>query len=286
MKLGILTSGHLGFVILKQISDFYNIELIFTDKNSAEVINYANKNEIALYIGNPRNNNCQPFIENKEIDILISINYLFIIEKDLINFPRLLTFNIHGSLLPKYRGRTPHVWAIINNEKETGITAHLIDSECDTGDIIKQIRIPIELNETGADILNKFQENYFNLIDSILKEIKQNNTIKTTKQDHSKASYFSKRTPKDGEINWEWQKERIYNWIRAQASPYPGAFTHINNQKLTIDEVKYSDHHFTDSIPNGFIISNEPFIVKTPNGAIEICSIRENINIIKGSTLS
>jgi len=286
MRIGILTSGHLGFVVLKIISESYDIDFIFTDKNSTDIIDYANTNRIALFIGNPRNQNCQSFIRDKEIDVLISINYLFIIENDLISLPRLLAFNIHGSLLPKYRGRTPHVWAIINNEKETGITAHLIDSDCDTGNIIKQLRIPIKKNDTGADILNKFQKSYFGLISSILKDIEQNNKVETTKQDHKKSSYFGKRTPKDGLINWEWQKERIHNWVRAQANPYPGAFTYMNNQKLTVDEVKFSDHHFTDTMPNGFIISEKPFIVKTPNGAIEICSFRENIDITKGLILS
>ena len=71
-------------------------------------------------------------------------SYLFLIEKDIILHPRFLTFNIHGSLLPKYRGRAPHIWAIINNEKETGITAHVIDEKCDSGDIISQIKIKIE----------------------------------------------------------------------------------------------------------------------------------------------
>ena len=154
MRIGLLASGELGFVLLEKLNNKRLLEFVFTDSKSTEVIGFANKNNIPTFVGNPRKGKSLPFIQNKNIDILLSVNYLFLIENDLISLPRKYPINIHGSLLPKYRGRTPHIWAIINNEKKTGITAHIIDNECDTGDIIAQREIPILDHYTGNDLLN------------------------------------------------------------------------------------------------------------------------------------
>jgi len=246
-----------------------------TDSKSIEIHNYCNKQNLRFYSGNPRTNNAKSFYENLEIDVLISINYLFIIVEDLIHLPKLIAFNVHGSLLPKYRGRTPHVWAIINNEIETGITAHIIDKGCDTGNILQQLKVPIMQDDTGFDMLKKFQENYFNIVSKVLEDIKLNKII-SIPQDNSKATYFKKREPKDGRIDWNWQKERIRNWVRAQAFPYPGAFTYSDESQIIIDEVKFSDFGFDCDLPNGIVLSTDPVIIKTPNGALELKSIREN----------
>lgn len=275
MRIGLLVSGNLGETVLKHLlKSTCELVFVFTDKNSNSIIEICNEKKIALFIGNPRSERCTDFIKDKPIDILISVNYLFIIEKELINHPEILAFNIHGSLLPKYRGRTPHVWAIINNEKETGVTAHLIDEKCDTGDIIYQVKIPIESNDTGATLLEKYKNSYVPIIDKVLGSITTSKIVKTIPQNNDIASFFGKRTPEDGQINWNWQRERIRNWVRAQAYPYPGAFTLIDGEKVVIDEVKFSDLGFTSDMPNGLILQKEPLIVKSPNGSIEITRIR------------
>lgn len=273
MKLGVLVSGNLGYVLLRHLKNRHDIGFVLTDKNSDEIIAFAKSEHLPVYAGNPRNGATSEFVKDKKIDVLISINYLFIIEKDLIELPEILAFNVHGSLLPKYRGRTPHVWAIINNEKITGITAHLIDEGCDTGDILEQISVPISEDDSGNSILMKFSELYIPLIDSVLLKIK-NKSLTRTPQNNEIATYFGKRTPDDGEINWNWHKERIRNWVRAQMKPYPGAFTFYNNEKIIIDEITYADFGFSEDQVNGTILSINPLVVKTPNGAVSINSFR------------
>lgn len=280
MRLGILCSGHLGLIVLKQLCGKYDIDFVLTDSQSSGILDFCSENGIDVFKGNPRNGNVSRFIENKKANILISINYLFIIDDAIIDFPCDLIFNIHGSLLPKYRGRTPHIWAIINNEKETGITAHIIDKGCDTGDILAQIKIPIKDSDTGHNILLQFQEHYLHLIEKVLNDFEKDK-LTIEKQDHANATYFGKRTPEDGEIDWNWQKERIYNWIRAQSDPYPGAFTHINNDKITIDKIAFSDKGYHADMPNGLIVEDVPVLVKTPNGLVELISIRENASLCK-----
>ena len=275
MKIGILASGNLGFTTIQLIFKIHPIEFILTDSGSDLIIQYAEKENISLFKGNPRNGKTKDFLNNYPCDVIISINYLFLIENDIILHPKVLAFNIHGSLLPKYRGRTPHVWSIINNEIKSGITAHLIDTSCDAGKIIEQIIVPIEKDDTGASVLAKYENHYYPLIASVLNRIKAND-FNFTAQDHTKATFFGKRTPKDGEIKWEWEKERIYNWVRAQSTPYPGAFSYYDNQKIVIDWVEFSDFGFNSEIENGTIINKDPLIVKTTNGALKLTTLRNN----------
>jgi methionyl-tRNA formyltransferase len=274
MKFGLLVSGGLGLDVLKCFLAKPGLVFVMTDRLSVAIIELAEDSGVPCFVGNPREAKCKEFIKDKEIDVLISVNYLFIIDSKLIELPSRIAFNIHGSLLPKYRGRTPHVWAIINNEVETGITAHVIDQGCDTGSIIEQVVVPIEKWETGADILNKYSKEYIPLIERVVSKIESNDLV-LRPQDNSKATFFGKRTPNDGIINWSWQKERIQNWVRAQAFPYPGAFTFLDERKIIIDDVVFDATGFEDSMPNGLIISNEPFLVKSPNGVIRIMKIRE-----------
>ena len=285
MKLGILSSGNLGKDTLEKIILDFNVVFVLTDSNSQDILSLCEENKIPYFKGNPRNSKGYDFIEKIEADIIVSINYLFLIEKDIISHSKQLTFNIHGSLLPKYRGRTPHVWSIINNEKETGITAHVIDEGCDTGDIISQIKIPINEIETGAEILNKFSLEYYNLILEVFKKL-NSGKLGLVKQQEQLATYFGKRTPEDGRINWNWQKDRITNWVRAQAYPYPGAFSYVNSQKLIIDKVSDSSQGFRSDTANGAIIALTPnIVVKTTNGALEINKSRQEVTISIGDIL-
>ncbi|HBL78247.1 MAG: hypothetical protein A2W90_16670 [Bacteroidetes bacterium GWF2_42_66] len=278
LRVGFLCSGALGLQTLKALNRSLLPQFIFTDKNSVDIIEFAGKHSIPIFVGNPRKNVPSSFLKIFDTDIIFSINYLFIVEENIMNHPRLYAINFHGSLLPKYRGRTPHVWAIINGEKETGITAHIMEKGCDTGDILSQKKIEIQENDTGANILERYKAIYPQMVEELIEKI-EGNSIKRVKQDNTKATYFGKRTPGDGQINWNWQKERIRNWVRAQADPYPGAFTKINNSKLTINQIRFTEHGYDESMPNGLILATNPKImVKTPNGVVELTKTRENIS--------
>lgn len=275
LKIGFLCSGALGMHTLHTIWPSVMPQFIFTDKHSDSIIDFARINSIPVFIGNPRNETSSAFLGDFQTDIIFSINYLFIVNQNILKHPGKYAINFHGSLLPKYRGRTPHVWAIINGEKETGVTAHIMEEGCDTGNIVLQKEIPIKANQTGADILTIYKETYSEMVETILHNI-ENNELKLKKQAHEKATYFGKRTPEDGRIDWNWHKERIFNWVRAQAFPYPGAFTFMADQKITIDKIQFSDFGFDFEMPNGLILQTKPdILVKTPNGVVKLITIRE-----------
>ena len=276
----VCASGELGFSTLKQMNSKIKIVGILTDGSSTKIIDWANENKLPIFIGNPRNRDFVPAIkELGNIDLLLSLHYLFIIEKNLIDIPRLLAMNIHGGMLPNYRGRAPHIWAIINGEKSLGITIHKIDEGCDTGDIILQKEIELTHTITGGDILKIFAAEYPVMLSSAI-ELLEQDKIKLRAQDHSAATYFGKREPHDGEVCWNWTAEKIYNWVRALTAPYPGAFTFINNEQVFIWKVEDSQMSFLDTLENGRIVKreNDQLFVKVSDKILKITHFTQSGN--------
>ncbi|MCB0716170.1 MAG: methionyl-tRNA formyltransferase [Chitinophagaceae bacterium] len=287
MKIILLCSGGLGQTILEAVNTTRDLVFVFTDKKSKEIIAYCEKNQIDFFAGNPRLGKADEIIAQLNCDVLLSVNYLFVVKENILNLASKYAINFHGSLLPKYRGRTPHVWAIINGEKKTGISAHLMTTEVDDGAIVKQVEVKIGHEDTGSSILEKFGLIFPKIVDEVLEDVKLDQ-LKKTNQNHLEATYYQKRTPEDGHINWNWHKERIRNWVRAQAAPYPGAFCFYENKKIIINKMEFDEHGFTNESPNGLILATNPFvIVKVSNGAIKILEFgSENVvNFKKGDIL-
>lgn len=173
-------------------------------------------------------------------DLLVVIGWYYMIPKKLRDIAPLGCIGIHASLLPKYRGGAPLVWAVINGEKEAGISLFYFDDGVDDGDIIAQISFPIEETDTIKDLLVKVEQSSLQILPENLSRI-QNGKASRIVQDHSKATYVPQRKPEDGEIDWGWDKKRIKNFIRAQTKPYPGAFTKIGNKKVIIWDAEIVD---------------------------------------------
>ncbi len=288
MNIAVLASGGLGLSCLQKLPPDVNVICVLTDSKSQGIIEHAQRNDIPLFRGNPRTGKAVEFLKAFEVEVILSVNYLFVIGKELIDCAGKYAFNIHGSLLPKYRGRTPHVWSIINNEPKTGLTIHLIDEGCDTGDIVLQKAFDITNDMTGADVLKRFEELYPSAINDVLATAAAGK-IQSQTQDPAKATYFGKRTPEDGLINWHWQKERIYNWVRAQARPYPGAFSFYKASKIIIHKIEMNDSGFHYEEEDGKIldlVDGKP-VIKTPNGAISLVDFELNSleEFIKGEIL-
>ena len=147
-------------------------------------------------------------------------------------FPRGIAA-VHASLLPKYRGNAPLVWAILNGERETGVSLFYLDRGVDTGDIIAQRVFPIEHHDTIKTVYEKATATSLEVLRETLPLIRAG-TAPRTPQDHTLATQFPARRPEDGLIDWTQSPENLRNFIRAQTKPYPGAFTIINGKKITI----------------------------------------------------
>lgn len=172
--------------------------------------------------------------------LFIIIGWYYMIPEKILNIPSKGSVAIHASLLPKYRGNAPLVWALINGEHQTGVSLFYLEGGMDEGDIVEQKVITINKKDTIRELLKKVE-------DASLKMIRSNVPLLLTdkapriKQLHSEATYYPKRTPDDGEINWDWDSKRIKNFIGAQTRPYPGAFTIINGKKVIIWDAEIQD---------------------------------------------
>ncbi|MEP6870674.1 MAG: formyltransferase [Anaerolineaceae bacterium] len=158
-----------------------------------------------------------------EPDFLFSFYYRQMLKTPLLKSAGRGAYNMHGSLLPKYRGRVPVNWAIINGETETGATLHAMTEKPDAGDIVDQIAVPILPDDTAREVFEKVTVAAEMTLHRSLQALVAG-SAKLRPQDLSKGSYFGGRTPADGAIDWKRSAREIHNLVRAVTRPYPGAF--------------------------------------------------------------
>tara|TARA_B110001452_G_C15238747_1_gene428917 strand:- start:1956 stop:2924 length:969 start_codon:yes stop_codon:yes gene_type:complete len=201
------------FFDLNQICSDFSIPIYIVDKSRRDILSY-NK-----------------LLKEIKPDVILVMGWYYMVPKRIRKIPRYGAWGIHASLLPKYAGGAPLVWAIINGEKETGVTLFRLEQGVDDGDIIIQRRIKISREDTISTVYEKVTE----LSNPILLKALQNpDKLKFAKQNKNKIKIYPQRKPEDGQINWKWENKKVKNFIRAQTKPYPGAYTIINGKKVII----------------------------------------------------
>jgi len=250
----------------------FEIAAVFTHNDAPSeriwfdsVAEMASRYKIPVFA--PDNINHPLWIEKiKELkpDILFSFYYRDMLKPALLNIPPSGCLNLHGSLLPKYRGRCPINWVLVNGEKETGVTLHYMTPSPDDGDIAGQRKILITDDDTALTLHKKAVQASISLLDEVLPQIK-NGTAAKIPQDNSKASYFRGRTPGDGEIDWNQNAEAVRNLVRAVTYPYPGAFSFAGDRKYIFWKVSRAAN--TGGIP-GTIISTDPLLISCGQGSV------------------
>lgn len=267
----VCASGKLGLLGLNKILALKTVRIraVLTDKNSIQIIALAQERKIMACVGNPRKKRFDRTLPS--FDVLASVNYLFLLPREIYSRAGTLAFNIHGSLLPKYMGRTPNTWAIIHDESVTGITVHEITEECDSGDILYQERLKITNVDTGGTLLQKMSKRYPVILEKVFKDI-QLRRVRKTPQDLSRKSYCGKREPQDGKIDWNNSARRVYNWVRAQTKPYPGAFFYHRKRKYIVWQVEecYQPEVFKGKRVGVPFMKNRGMYVRCGVGAVKV----------------
>ena len=166
-------------------------------------------------------------------DFLFSFYYRQMLKPALLSIPPRGAYNMHGSLLPKYRGRVPVNWAIIHGEAETGATLHAMTEKPDTGAIIAQEAVPIGIDDTAREVFDKVTAAAGRALDRVLPALIAG-TAPHMAQDLSQGAYFGGRKPEDGRIDFTWPAARIHNFVRALTRPYPGAFADIRGKRVIV----------------------------------------------------
>lgn len=211
-------------------------------------------------------------IRDAKPDFLFSFYFRQMMSGELLGIPSEGALNMHGSLLPKYRGRAPVNWVLVHGEKETGVTLHYMDEKPDHGDIVAQRSVPIGRDETAKTLTEKMAAQAAMALREVVPQLDEG-TAPRVAQDHSASTYFGGRRPADGQIDWSQPAESIRNLVRAVTDPWPGAFTHLGGRKLL---VWWADTRpaWGDAAPGSLLIDREGSpLVATGEGALELLDV-------------
>jgi methionyl-tRNA formyltransferase len=174
-----------------------------------------------------------PQLQSLAPDYIFSFYYRHMIAAELLACAKIAALNMHGSLLPKYRGRAPVNWAILHGETQTGATLHVMQAKPDAGDIVGQSSVQIGPDENATEVFAKVSEAAVQVIYQVLPELMLGKVPKKPNE-LEKGSYFGGRKPTDGKIHWNQTANQIHNLVRAVAPPYPGAFTDWQGQQMIV----------------------------------------------------
>lgn len=272
-RCAVFAYSEVGYLCLAEmIEQGADIVAVFTHPDDPDeniwfhsVADLAREHGIATRVVSKMSDDDVLWLEGLEPDLIFSFYFRAMIPSRALSAARRGAFNMHGALLPKYRGRACVNWAVINGETETGTTLHVMTERADAGDIIAQRSVPIAYEETAHDIFLKVAEASRQVIADVFDDIAAGRETRTP-QDESKATKFGRRRPSDGEIDWTKSATEIYNLIRGVTHPFPGAFAEIDGVKTFIWKAAVRD----GSAAPGEVISRRPFIIGTGEGAIEI----------------
>ena len=206
-------------------------------------------------------------------DFVFSFYYRKILSKDILTLPRLGALNLHGSLLPKYRGRCPVNWVLIHDERQTGLTLHYMEEKPDRGDIVAQRAVPITDGDTALTLFHKLTEAAALLMREIYPLLCAGRAPRLP-QDHTQASYFGGRGPDDGRIDWAQPARAIFNLVRAVTHPYPGAFAYWQGRKLHVWEAHPSPSSGAAAAAGTVIAAAPELEVKTGSGVVRLARVQ------------
>jgi UDP-4-amino-4-deoxy-L-arabinose formyltransferase/UDP-glucuronic acid dehydrogenase (UDP-4-keto-hexauronic acid decarboxylating) len=276
MKAVVLAYHNIGCTGIRALlAQGFDIQAVFTHQDDAnENIWFESVSELAaakdIPVYSPADINHPLWVERirkMEPDIIFSFYYRNMVGKEILDLPPAGCLNLHGSLLPRYRGRCPVNWVLIHGEKETGVTLHYMTPRPDDGDIVGQKRVPIDNDDTALSLHKKLATAAAYLLDDLLPKIRENR-VERIPQEQSSASYFGGRTSDDGEIDWRQDASGVRNLVRAVTRPYHGAFSYLGNHKCIFWQVKLAETS-KDAAP-GTVLSANPLTIGCADGAVEV----------------
>ena len=276
MKAVVLAYNNIGCEGIKALlGNGFEIQAVFTHKDDPNeniwfqsVAELASEKGIPLYA--PANINHPLWvakIKKMNPDFIFSFYYRDMVGKDILGIPAKGCINLHGSLLPKYRGRCPLNWAVINGEKETGVTLHYMTEKPDNGDILAQEKFAIGANDTAKDVHMNATRAAAKLLKAALPKLRKG-TLKAVKQDEKKATYFGGRKPEDGAIDWGKTASEVRNLVRGVTRPYPGAFSFLGEKKYIFWDV--SEARGAAKAFPGTVLSVNPLTIACGKGAVTV----------------
>ncbi|AKA80821.1 bifunctional UDP-glucuronic acid oxidase/UDP-4-amino-4-deoxy-L-arabinose formyltransferase [Pseudomonas synxantha] len=208
-------------------------------------------------------------------EYIFSFYYRNLLSEALLATARKGAFNLHGSLLPKYRGRAPANWVLVNGETETGVTLHRMVKRADAGAILAQQKVSIDRTDTGLSLHAKLRDAAATLLRDALPQLAQGKLTETA-QDESQATYFGRRTAADGKLDWKQPAATLFNLVRAVTQPYPGAFCAVGEHKLIVWQAEVVKGN--EGLAPGRVISVNPLRIACGEDSLVIRFGQRNEN--------
>ena len=229
------------------------------------------------------------FWRNNSVDLILMVNWRYVVPVEVYCRARRGCYVFHDSLLPKYRGFSPTVWAMINGERETGVTLFCVAEDFDTGDIVEQVGVPVGEDDTIAAVVERVSIEYLAVLERNFAKLLAGK-VETTPQNHDEATYTCKWTPADARIDWRKGSREIYNLIRATTRPYPGAYTFLDGRKLVIwsANIDKNVRRYLSRAPGRVVESHSSgaVTVLTGDGVIRLCTVQlEGGDVVKAASL-
>lgn len=278
MRIGYFADGPWAHKAFEKIVMDDSIEIAFMtvryDRKDEVLINLADRYRIPVELD--KNINSQKFkdtVRSYNADLFVSMSFDQIFKTEMIHLPKYGTINCHAGKLPFYRGRNVLNWALINDEKEFGITVHYMDTGIDTGDIILQESYPITDNDDYGTLLEKAYDGCAAVLYKAIKII-QSGQVKTIRQNDIDpvGTYCGMRVEGDEIVNWNGSSREIFNFIRALCIPGPQAVSWIKGNRIAINRAKMVEGaHRYKNIPGQVIGKTaDGILVKTGDTMLEV----------------
>lgn len=242
----------------------------------ADFGNWASIRKVPLYrmSGNMKEAALKAWFVSRKPDLMVVVGWYHLIPKELRDIAP--AYGLHASLLPDYSGGAPLVWAMINGEKVTGISLFRLDDGVDSGPILGQAETEIREDDTIATLYARIEEMGLGLVSTYLPKVGEGTAV-LHKQDEKKRRIFPPRNPEDGRIDWSLPVAQVYNFIRAQTKPYPGAFSHLRGERMTIWGSRvYGNGRFKQAQGTLLSVDSKLLVVCGAGSALEILFLSQN----------
>ena len=276
LKIGFFADGPWAHQSLEKIIENDDFKIMFIvvryDSTDSVLTEYAKRLNVPLFKHkNVNSNEFLQMIEPLDVDINVSMSFNQILKKEIREIAPLGFINCHAGALPFYRGRNILNWVLINGEKEFGVTVHYVDEGIDTGDIILQRMVSISTVDRYGDLLKKAYRACAEVLYTALCQIEKGTANRIPQKSiHTTGFYCSRRVIGDEYIDWNWDSEHIYNFVRGIAIPGPGARTFFNGEEYIVDRAEMIDGMpcYIDKAGNIVGKSSRGIVIKTGSSAI------------------
>ena len=235
----------------------------------------ALKHEIPVY--QPRRVREPEFVEalrDLKPDVIVVAAFGQIITKEILELPRYGCINVHASLLPAYRGAAPIQWAVINGEKESGVTIMQMDEGLDTGDMLDKVVVPLDREETGGSLFDKLSQAGARLCVKVLKDLEEGRVCPVKQPEESTTAYASMIDKKMGEVDWNTSAQKIEQLIRG-LNPWPSAYTRLHGKTLKLWKAWAQEGDSPNGQPGQILqVDKDEFSVLTGDGILHIQEVQ------------